>query len=108
MDFTQFFLCLTYFFLLYYNVAIHTETLYLLKGEYYYEKESHIAGAAVFFAVFRSLANIADSTVLSHLGLSKNIYSMMPFIASMIILAFTSKNSQAPKAEGIPYDKGAR
>ena len=71
-------------------------------------KQFHIAGAAVFFAVFRSLANIADSTVLSHLGLSKNIYSMMPFIASMIILAFTSKNSQAPKAEGIPYDKGAR
>ena len=71
-------------------------------------KPFHIAGAAVFFAVFRSLANIADSTVLSHLGLSKNIYSMMPFIASMIILAFTSKNSQAPKAEGIPYDKGAR
>ena len=71
-------------------------------------KPFHIAGAAVFFAVFRSLANIADSTVPSHLGLSKNIYSMMPFIASMIILAFTSKNSQAPKAEGIPYDKGAR
>ena len=71
-------------------------------------KPFHIAGAAVFFAVFRSLANIADSTVLSHLGLSKNIYSMMPFIASMIILAFTSKNSQAPKAEGIPYDKGQR
>lgn len=23
-----------------YNVAIHAETLYLLKGEYYYEKES--------------------------------------------------------------------
>ncbi len=71
-------------------------------------KPFNIAGAAVFFAVFRSLANIADSTVLSTLGLSKNIYSMMPFIASMIILAFTSKNSRAPKAEGIPYDKGAR
>ena len=71
-------------------------------------KPFNIAGAAVFFAVFRSLANIADSTVLAKLGLSKNIYSMMPFIASMIILAFTSKNSQAPKAEGIPYDKGAR
>lgn len=26
-------------FLLYYNVAIHAKTLYLLKGEYYYEKE---------------------------------------------------------------------
>ncbi len=71
-------------------------------------KPFNIAAAAVFFAIFRSLANIADSTVLSSLGLSKNIYSMMPFIASMIILAFTSKNSKAPKAEGIPYDKGAR
>lgn len=77
----------------------------MISGQW---KPFHIAGAAVFFAVFRSLANIADSTVLSHLGLSKNIYNMMPFIASMIILAFTSKNSQAPKAEGIPYDKGAR
>lgn len=67
-----------------------------------------IAAAAVFFAVFRSLANIADSTILANLGWSQNIYNMMPFIASMIILAFTSKNSQAPKAEGIPYDKGAR
>jgi simple sugar transport system permease protein len=71
-------------------------------------KPYRIAGAAVFFAVFKSLANIADSTVLSQLGWSKNVYSMMPFIASMIILAFTSKNSHAPKAEGIPYDKGAR
>ena len=71
-------------------------------------KPFNIAGAAIFFAIFRSLANIADSTALSSLGLSKIIYSMMPFIASMIILAFTSKNSRAPKAEGIPYDKGAR
>ena len=71
-------------------------------------KPFRIAGAAVFFAIFKSLANIADATFLSELGLSKNIYDMMPFIASMVILAFTSKNSQAPKAEGIPYDKGAR
>jgi simple sugar transport system permease protein len=71
-------------------------------------KPFNIAAAAVFFAVFRSLANIADSTVLAGLGWSKNIYNMMPFIASMVILAFTSKNSKAPKAEGIPYDKGAR
>ena len=33
---------------------------------------------------------------------------MMPFIASMIVLAFTSRSSHAPKAEGIPYDKGSR
>lgn len=71
-------------------------------------KPGRIAMAAVFFAVFKALANIADSTVLSTLGWSKEIYNMMPFIASMIILAFTSKKSRAPKAEGIPYDKGQR
>ena len=71
-------------------------------------KPVHIFGAAMFFAVFKSLANIADATILSQLGWSSNIYNMMPFIASMVILAFTSKNSMAPKAEGIPYDKGSR
>ncbi len=71
-------------------------------------KPFNIFGAAMFFAVFKSLANIADSTILAGLGWSSNIYNMMPFIASMVILAFTSKNSQAPKAEGIPYDKGSR
>ena len=71
-------------------------------------KPVHIFGAAMFFAVFKSLANIADATALSQLGWSSNIYNMMPFIASMVILAFTSKNSMAPKAEGIPYDKGSR
>lgn len=71
-------------------------------------KPLNICGAAMFFAVFKSLANIADSTFLAQLHWSSNIYNMMPFVASMIILAFTSKNSMAPKAEGIPYDKGSR
>jgi simple sugar transport system permease protein len=71
-------------------------------------KPLHIAGAALFFAVFKALANIADSSFLAFLGWPKDVYNMMPFIASMIILAFTSKKSKAPKAEGIPYDKSAR
>ena len=71
-------------------------------------KPFNILGAAMFFAVFKSLANIADSTFLAQLHWSSNIYNMMPFVASMVILAFTSKNSMAPKAEGIPYDKGSR
>lgn len=52
-------------------------------------KPVHIFGAAMFFAVFKSLANIADATFLAQLGWSSNIYNMMPFIASMVILAFT-------------------
>ena len=72
-------------------------------------KPLRIAGAALFFAVFRAMANIFDSiSFLASLGWPKEIYNMMPFIASMVVLAFTSKKSRAPKAEGIPYDKGSR
>ncbi len=71
-------------------------------------KPGRIFFAAMFFAIFKSLANIADSTFLSALGWPKEVYNMMPFIASMVILAFTSKKSRAPKAEGIPYDKTGR
>ena len=72
-------------------------------------KPFRIFFAAVFFAMFKSLANIASSIpMLASLGWTQNMYNMIPFIASMIILAFTSKKSRAPKAEGIPYDKGSR
>ena len=72
-------------------------------------KPLNIAGAALFFAVFRAMANIFDSIpFLATLGWPKEIYNMMPFVASMVVLAFTSKKSRAPKAEGIPYDKGTR
>ena len=65
--------------------------------------------AAMFFALFKSLANIASSIpMMAVLGWTQNMYNMIPFIASMIILAFTSKKSRAPKAEGVPYDKGSR
>ena len=72
-------------------------------------KPLNIAGASLFFAVFRAMANIFDSIpALKALGWPKEIYNMMPFIASMVVLAFTSKKSRAPKAEGIPYDQGKR
>ena len=72
-------------------------------------KPLNIACAALFFAVFRAMANIFDSIpFLAALGWPKEIYNMMPFIASMVVLAFTSKKSRAPKAEGIPYYKGTR
>ena len=72
-------------------------------------KPFRIFFAAMFFALFKSLANIASSIpMMAALGWTQNMYNMIPFIASMIILAFTSKKSRAPKAEGIPYDKGSR
>ena len=72
-------------------------------------KPFRIFFAAVFFALFKSLANIASSIpMMAALGWTQNMYNMIPFIASMVILAFTSKKSRAPKAEGVPYDKGSR
>ncbi len=71
-------------------------------------KPFRIFFAAVFFALFKSLANIASSIpALAALNWTQNMYNMVPFIASMVILAFTSKKSRAPKAEGLPYESGS-
>ena len=81
---------------------------YIVPAVQTWNFEVGVAGMG-FLAVFKSLANIYDSIGwLSALHLTKELYNMMPFAASMIILAFTSKRSRAPKAEGIPYDKGQR
>ena len=45
---------------------------------------------------------------LNELGISAHIYRMLPYLVTLVVLAFTSKKSRAPKAEGIPYDKGKR
>ncbi|MFI3251834.1 MAG: ABC transporter permease [bacterium] len=72
-------------------------------------KPTRIAFAAFFFSFFKALSSVySEIPFLANLGLSKNIYDMLPFIACLIILAVSSKNSKAPKAAGIPYDKGLR
>ena len=65
--------------------------------------------AALLFGLFRSLSNVYTGfDFLAQLNLPSTFYNMLPYIISLIVLAFTSKNSRAPKAEGIPYDKGSR
>ena len=72
-------------------------------------KPERIAWSAILFAVFRSLSNVYTAIGFLHaLPISGTVYNMFPYIVSLIVLAFTSQNSRAPKAEGIPYDKGAR
>ncbi|MBR0424850.1 MAG: ABC transporter permease [Clostridia bacterium] len=72
-------------------------------------KPGKIALAALLFGVFRALSNVNGSiSLLSSLNLPPTVYNMLPYIVSLIVLAFTSKKSRAPKAEGIPYDKGQR
>lgn len=72
-------------------------------------KPHRIALAALLFGLFRALASVYSGfDFLLDLHISGSIYKMMPYIISLIVLALTSKRSRAPKAEGIPYEKGQR
>ena len=72
-------------------------------------KPTRIALAALLFGLFRALSNVYSGfSLLSALNLPSTVYNMLPYIISLVVLAFTSQKSRAPKAEGIPYDKGSR
>ena len=72
-------------------------------------KPTRIALAALLFGAFRALSNVYFGfDFLMSLNIPGPIYNMMPYVISLVVLAFTSKKSRAPKAEGIPYDKGQR
>lgn len=72
-------------------------------------KPWRIAGAALFFGFMKTIAAAYSSIpFLMSVGVTGYIYKMVPYIATLIVLIFSSKRSQAPRAEGIPYDHGAR
>ena len=66
-------------------------------------KPTRIALAALLFGFFRALGNVYTGfAFLKAMNLPSSVYNMLPYIISLIVLAFTSKKSRAPKAEGIP------
>ena len=79
-------------------------------------KPLNIAGASLLFGLFKCIAAAYSSLDingdgvywLAEIGISSHVYRMLPYIITLVVLAFTSKKSRAPKAEGIPYDKGKR
>jgi len=79
-------------------------------------KPLNIAGASLLFGLFKCIAAAYSSLdingdgvyMLAELGISSHLYRMLPYLVTLAVLAFTSKKSRAPKAEGIPYDKGSR
>ncbi|MBR5942424.1 MAG: ABC transporter permease [Clostridia bacterium] len=72
-------------------------------------KPHRIALSALLFGLFRALSNVYSGIgFLKALNIPSSIYNMLPYIISLVVLALTSKKSRAPKAEGIPYDKGMR
>ena len=79
-------------------------------------KPLNISLAALLFGLFKCIAASYSSLdingdgvyFLRNLGWNANLYRMLPYVITLVVLAFTSKSSRAPKAEGIPYDKGKR
>ena len=72
-------------------------------------KPNLIALADLLFGLFRALSNVyAGFDFLTALNIPGTYYKMLPYIISLLVLAVSSKKSRAPKAEGIPYDKGQR
>ena len=79
-------------------------------------KPLNVAGGALLFGLFKCVAACYSTLdingdgvfALAQLGLNANFYRLLPYVITLVVLAFTSKSSRAPKAEGIPYDKGQR
>jgi simple sugar transport system permease protein len=72
-------------------------------------KPLRILFAAFFFGLLMAVsAAYSGISFLQELPIHNTVYKMMPFLITLIVLTFTSKNSQVPKAAGIPYDKGVR
>jgi len=65
--------------------------------------------AAFFFGIMKTISSTYSGIpILKDLPIPNEIYKMAPYIATLVVLVFFSKKSQAPRAEGIPYDKGSR
>ena len=72
-------------------------------------KPMRILVAALFFGFMKTIAaTYSGIPFLQSLPIPSDVYKMIPYVATLIVLAFASKNSQAPKACGVPYDKGSR
>jgi len=72
-------------------------------------RPGRILAAAFFFGLMKAISSASSGISFLHaVSIPSVVYKMIPYIMTLIILAFSSKSSQAPKAEGIPYDKGRR
>jgi len=72
-------------------------------------KPTRIIYIALFFGFMRVLSTTYSSIpIIQDLQADANLYNTLPYIATIVVLAFVSKNSQAPRAAGEPYDPGKR
>ena len=71
-------------------------------------KPEKILFASIFFG-FANALSVKYTLIPLFDGLSLGyFFRILPYLATLGALMLTSKKSRAPKAEGIPYDKGSR
>jgi len=80
-------------------------------------KPWRILFAALFFGSLRALSSAytgiqwtfrGETVRMLDIGIPGVVYEMLPFVATLLVLVFTSKRSQAPKAIGQPFEVGKR
>lgn len=79
-------------------------------------KPGRIVLSALFFSFFKTLSFYTATLQQEIPGLSwlfnyegiSYIFVSIPYLLTIIVLIFSSKKSQAPKAEGVPFDVGTR
>lgn len=72
-------------------------------------KPLRVLVGSLIFGLALTVASAHDSIpFFASLKISGYFYDMVPYIVTLIVLVFSSKKSQAPRASGQPYDQGKR
>ncbi len=72
-------------------------------------KPLRIFFAALFFGLMKTIASAYSVIpILATAPIPSDVYKMIPFVATLLVLAFSSKSSMAPRAIAVPYDKSSR
>lgn len=78
----------------------------LILGQW---KPGRLFVAALFFSLLKTVASAYQSIpVLFNTGLPDTFYKCLPYVITLIVLAFSANKGIGPKAAGQPYDKGMR
>ena len=68
-----------------------------------------VAFGSLMFGFLKCLSVVYNQIPFTKgLPLPMYFYNIIPYLVVLIVLGFSSGKSRAPKAEGIPYDKGTR
>jgi simple sugar transport system permease protein len=72
-------------------------------------KPNRILAAAFFFGFMKAISSsYSGISFMRNIPVPSYVYKMVPYIATLVVLAFSSKKSQAPRSAGVPFDKGRR